>query len=89
MAYCTHTSWSQGVGSAVHRIAMLRRGRNGRARHLAWSQTRQETDAMAVIQISDREEWESQTTTTQVRIGFVGVKQKKKWVICEREHKKV
>ncbi|XP_042252623.1 SPRY domain-containing SOCS box protein 3 isoform X2 [Thunnus maccoyii] len=45
------------------RAAMLRRGRNGRARHLAWSETRQETDAMAVIQISDREEWESQTTT--------------------------
>ncbi|CAK6964191.1 SPRY domain-containing SOCS box protein 3 [Scomber scombrus] len=45
------------------RTAMLRRGRNSRARHLAWSETRQETDAMAVIQISDREEWESQTTT--------------------------
>ncbi|XP_035521799.1 SPRY domain-containing SOCS box protein 3 isoform X1 [Morone saxatilis] len=45
------------------RAAMLRRGRNGRARHLAWSETRQETDAMAVIQTSDREEWEGQTTT--------------------------
>uniref|UniRef100_A0A3Q2W2Z4 SPRY domain-containing SOCS box protein 3 n=1 Tax=Haplochromis burtoni TaxID=8153 RepID=A0A3Q2W2Z4_HAPBU len=40
------------------RTAMLRRGRNGRARHLAWSQTWQETDAMAVIQSSDREEQE-------------------------------
>ncbi|KAM7370913.1 hypothetical protein PAMP_010423 [Pampus punctatissimus] len=45
------------------RAAMLRRGRNGWARHLAWSETRQEADAMAVIPISDREEWESQTTT--------------------------
>lgn len=54
---------------------MLRRGRNSRARHVAWNETRQETDAMAVIQISDREEWESQTTT-QVRFRFVEVKQK-------------
>ncbi|XP_045924782.1 SPRY domain-containing SOCS box protein 3 isoform X1 [Micropterus dolomieu] len=45
------------------RAAMLRRGRNGRARHLAWSEPRHETDAMAVIQTSDREEWEGQTTT--------------------------
>lgn len=43
------------------RTAMLRRGRNGRARHLAWSQTWQETDAMAVIQSSDREEQEGRT----------------------------
>ncbi|XP_039472457.1 SPRY domain-containing SOCS box protein 3 isoform X2 [Oreochromis aureus] len=43
------------------RTAMLRRGRNGRARHLAWNQTWQETDAMAVIQSSDREEQEGQT----------------------------
>lgn len=43
------------------RTAMLRRGRNGRARHLAWSQTWQETDAMAVIQSSDREEQEGLT----------------------------
>ncbi|XP_031171334.1 SPRY domain-containing SOCS box protein 3 [Sander lucioperca] len=45
------------------RAAMLRRGRNGRARHLAWSEIRQETDVMAVIQTRDREEWEGQTTT--------------------------
>ncbi|XP_068439415.1 SPRY domain-containing SOCS box protein 3 [Clinocottus analis] len=45
------------------RAAMLRRGKNGRTRHLAWSETRQETDAMAVIQTSDRQEWEGQTTT--------------------------
>ncbi|XP_078147022.1 SPRY domain-containing SOCS box protein 3 [Centroberyx gerrardi] len=45
------------------RAAMLRRGRNGRARLLAWIETRQETDAMAVIQASEREEWEGQTTT--------------------------
>ncbi|XP_049419604.1 SPRY domain-containing SOCS box protein 3 isoform X1 [Epinephelus fuscoguttatus] len=45
------------------RAAMLRRARNSRARHLAWSEQRQETDAMAVIQLSDREEWEGQTTT--------------------------
>ncbi|XP_039879418.1 SPRY domain-containing SOCS box protein 3-like isoform X2 [Simochromis diagramma] len=43
------------------RTAMLRRGRNGRARHLAWGQTWQETDAMAVIQSSDREEQEGRT----------------------------
>ncbi|CAI5659149.1 SPRY domain-containing SOCS box protein 3 isoform X2 [Oreochromis niloticus] len=43
------------------RTAMLRRGRNRRARHLAWNQTWQETDAMAVIQSSDREEQEGQT----------------------------
>lgn len=45
---------------------MLRRGRNGLVRHLAWSETRQETDAMAVIQTPDKEEWEGQTAT-QVR----------------------
>lgn len=61
----------KGVGSAVHRAAMLRRARNSQARHLAWSEQRQETDAMAVIQLLDREEWEGQTTT-QVRLeGFV------------------
>ncbi|XP_023276603.1 SPRY domain-containing SOCS box protein 3-like isoform X2 [Seriola lalandi dorsalis] len=42
---------------------MLRRGRNGRTRHLAWSEIRQETDAMEVIQTLDREQWEGQTTT--------------------------
>ncbi|XP_031699701.1 SPRY domain-containing SOCS box protein 3 [Anarrhichthys ocellatus] len=45
------------------RAAMLRRGRSGRARHSAWSETRPETDAMEVIQTSDRQEWEGQTTT--------------------------
>ncbi|KAM8730142.1 SPRY domain-containing SOCS box protein 3 [Acanthopagrus schlegelii] len=45
------------------RVAMLRRGRNGPARHLAWSEARQETDAMAVIQTPDKEEWEGQTAT--------------------------
>ncbi|KAM9837647.1 SPRY domain-containing SOCS box protein 3 [Aulostomus maculatus] len=44
------------------RAAMLRRGRNGRARYLAWSETQQDPDAMIVIQMSDREEWESQST---------------------------
>ncbi|XP_037546768.1 SPRY domain-containing SOCS box protein 3 [Nematolebias whitei] len=38
------------------RAAMLRRGRSSRARHLAWSDTRQETDVMA-----DSDEQESQT----------------------------
>ncbi|XP_026206888.1 SPRY domain-containing SOCS box protein 3 [Anabas testudineus] len=42
---------------------MLRRGRNGRARHLAWSETRQETDTLAVIQTSDTEEREGQIMT--------------------------
>ncbi|KAK9530515.1 hypothetical protein VZT92_012011 [Zoarces viviparus] len=45
------------------RAAMLRRGRDGRARHSAWSETRQETDAVEVIQTSDRQKWEGQTTT--------------------------
>ncbi|XP_039879419.1 SPRY domain-containing SOCS box protein 3-like isoform X3 [Simochromis diagramma] len=57
----TTASWSSGAGLAFHRTAMLRRGRNGRARHLAWGQTWQETDAMAVIQSSDREEQEGRT----------------------------
>ncbi|KAM6897798.1 SPRY domain-containing SOCS box protein 3 isoform 2-T2 [Xenentodon cancila] len=42
---------------------MLRRGRNGKARHLAWSETWYETDAMAVAEISDREERECQAAT--------------------------
>lgn len=45
---------------------MLRRGRNGRARHVAWNEIRQEADDMDVIQTLDSEEWEGQTTT-QVR----------------------
>ncbi|KAM3592092.1 uncharacterized protein V6R79_012466 [Siganus canaliculatus] len=45
------------------RAAMLRRGRNVRTRHLAWSETRQEADAMAQIQTSGREEWEDHTMT--------------------------
>lgn len=40
------------------RAAMLRRGRNGRARQLAWSESQLETDAMAVIQTSERAEEE-------------------------------
>ncbi|XP_074520061.1 SPRY domain-containing SOCS box protein 3 [Halichoeres trimaculatus] len=40
------------------RAAMLRRGRSGRARHVASTETRHETDAMAGIQTPDREEWE-------------------------------
>ncbi|XP_070847540.1 SPRY domain-containing SOCS box protein 3 [Chaetodon trifascialis] len=45
------------------RAAMLRGGRSSRARHLAWSETRQETDAVAAIQTSAREEREGQATT--------------------------
>ncbi|KAK2884873.1 SPRY domain-containing SOCS box protein 3 isoform X3 [Channa argus] len=45
------------------RAALLSKGRKGRARHLAWSETRQETDAMAVIQALDREEHEDQPMT--------------------------
>ncbi|XP_061563908.1 SPRY domain-containing SOCS box protein 3 isoform X2 [Cololabis saira] len=45
------------------RAAMLRRGRSGRTRHLAWSETRHETDAMTVVDMSDREERESQAAT--------------------------
>ncbi|XP_053269198.1 SPRY domain-containing SOCS box protein 3 isoform X1 [Pleuronectes platessa] len=44
------------------RAAMLRRGRNGRARPWARSETRRETDAMAKIQMMDREDWEYQIT---------------------------
>ncbi|KAK1881896.1 SPRY domain containing SOCS box protein 3 [Dissostichus eleginoides] len=42
---------------------MLRRGRSGRARHSAWSETRKETGAMAAIQTSDRGGLEGQVTT--------------------------
>ncbi|XP_028989345.1 SPRY domain-containing SOCS box protein 3 isoform X2 [Betta splendens] len=42
---------------------MLRRGRNGRSRHLAWTETRQETDTKAAVQTSDREECEGQAMT--------------------------
>ncbi|XP_060950810.1 SPRY domain-containing SOCS box protein 3-like isoform X3 [Limanda limanda] len=42
---------------------MLRRGRNGRARPWARSETRRETDAMAKIQMMDRDEWEDQIST--------------------------
>ncbi|XP_026172108.1 SPRY domain-containing SOCS box protein 3 [Mastacembelus armatus] len=52
-----------GYRKTTARAAMLRRGRNGRARHLAWSETRQETDTVAVIQILNREEGEGQTVT--------------------------
>ncbi|XP_072229269.1 SPRY domain-containing SOCS box protein 3 isoform X2 [Leuresthes tenuis] len=45
------------------RAGMLSRSRNGLARHLAWSETRQEADIMASDQTSDREEWESQMVT--------------------------
>ncbi|XP_077357981.1 SPRY domain-containing SOCS box protein 3 isoform X2 [Festucalex cinctus] len=42
---------------------MLRRGRSGRARHLAWSEMRHEMDAVTEMSIStEGEEWESQTT---------------------------
>lgn len=65
---------------------MLRRGRSGRARHLAWGETRHETDVMAVVETSDREERESQTVT-QVRYwgsnGEAREKRRKKRVIYE------
>lgn len=76
MTYCPHANWSQVVGSAASRAAMLRRGRSGRIRHLAWSETLQETDAMATIQASSREEWEGQAAT-QVRHWKMGAKEKK------------
>ncbi|XP_077406443.1 SPRY domain-containing SOCS box protein 3 [Vanacampus margaritifer] len=41
---------------------MLRRGRSGRARHLAWSGMRHGMDAVTEMSIS-AEEWERQTTT--------------------------
>uniref|UniRef100_A0A665V372 SPRY domain-containing SOCS box protein 3 n=1 Tax=Echeneis naucrates TaxID=173247 RepID=A0A665V372_ECHNA len=50
---------------------MLRRGRNGRALHLAWSEIRQETDAMAVIQTLDEEEKEGQTTQSSQTVSEV------------------
>lgn len=66
MVCCKHASWSHVVGSSVPRAAMLRRGRNGRVRHVAWSETRQETDVMATIQTSGWEERDGQTAS-QVR----------------------
>lgn len=45
------------------RGAMLRRGRSGRARHLAWSETRQDADVTAAVHAADGEEWESQSVT--------------------------
>ncbi|XP_017273842.1 SPRY domain-containing SOCS box protein 3 isoform X2 [Kryptolebias marmoratus] len=42
---------------------MLRRGRNSRARHLTWSDTRQETDVLAADHSTDGEERESQAVT--------------------------
>nr|XP_057917167.1 SPRY domain-containing SOCS box protein 3-like [Doryrhamphus excisus] len=49
------------------RVSMLRRGRSGRARHLAWSEMRHGTDSLAVMPISGgREDWDSQMTTQQV-----------------------
>lgn len=65
MICCKHASWSH-VGSSVPRAAMLRRGRNGRVQHVAWSETRQETDVLALIQTSGREEQDGQAAT-QVR----------------------
>lgn len=52
---------------------MLRRGRNSRARHLARSDTRQETDVMAADCSTDSDEQESQTLT-QVRKDMSGLK---------------
>ncbi|XP_047464394.1 SPRY domain-containing SOCS box protein 3-like isoform X2 [Mugil cephalus] len=67
----------------VRRAAMLRRGRNGRARHLAWSETRQEADAMAVIQTSDSKEWEgqaaSQTSDLESEVDYLAHSQ----AVCE------
>ncbi|XP_056881153.1 SPRY domain-containing SOCS box protein 3-like isoform X2 [Takifugu flavidus] len=40
------------------RTAMLRKGRNGRTRHLVWSEVWQDTDALALIQTSEQEEQE-------------------------------
>ncbi|XP_029953527.1 SPRY domain-containing SOCS box protein 3 [Salarias fasciatus] len=48
---------------ATARAAMLRRGRNGRARHLAWGEPRLEADAMAAIQTVDTQEREGQSMT--------------------------
>ncbi|XP_028286253.1 SPRY domain-containing SOCS box protein 3-like [Parambassis ranga] len=52
------------------RAAMLRRDRNGQARHLAWSESQRETDAMALIQMSDRDEWEDLTVTQISDLDF-------------------
>ncbi|XP_077357986.1 SPRY domain-containing SOCS box protein 3 isoform X3 [Festucalex cinctus] len=52
-----------GAGSSGCTSSMLRRGRSGRARHLAWSEMRHEMDAVTEMSIStEGEEWESQTT---------------------------
>ncbi|MEQ2234291.1 hypothetical protein ILYODFUR_030386, partial [Ilyodon furcidens] len=44
------------------RAAMLRRGRSSRARHLAWSETQQDTDVMAAVHATNKE-WESKALT--------------------------
>ncbi|XP_038156912.1 SPRY domain-containing SOCS box protein 3 isoform X1 [Cyprinodon tularosa] len=45
------------------RAAMLRRGRSSRPRHLAWSETKQDTDVMAAVHPTDKEERESKAVT--------------------------
>lgn len=52
--------YSGGVGCAVARTAMLRKGRNGRTRHLVRSEVWQDTDGLALIQTSEQEEQEGQ-----------------------------
>ncbi|XP_012718521.2 SPRY domain-containing SOCS box protein 3 [Fundulus heteroclitus] len=45
------------------RASMLRRGRSSRARHVAWSDARQDTDVTAAVHATDREERESRAVT--------------------------
>ncbi|XP_061611048.1 SPRY domain-containing SOCS box protein 3 isoform X1 [Phyllopteryx taeniolatus] len=59
----SHCCWA-GHQKIPVRSSMLRRGRSGRPRHLAWSETRRGTDSVTGMSISaEAEEWDRQTTT--------------------------
>lgn len=58
MTTCACAKSSGGAGCAVPRTAMLRRGKNGRTRHLFRNETWQDADALALIQTSEQEEQE-------------------------------
>lgn len=50
---------------------MLRRGRSGRTRHLAWIEPRQDAEAMAEIQVEDREEVDDHMTMQVIIIHLI------------------
>ncbi|KAM8837771.1 SPRY domain-containing SOCS box protein 3 isoform 2-T2 [Spinachia spinachia] len=52
-----HFFCSSRCRACSHRTARRSRGRSCRARHLAWGETRGETDATAVVHAPDNQEW--------------------------------